>query len=73
MRCTLRDGKYGMLFHVNIQCTIFKYLCDTSVLKSHILKNYYKISAEKHSTVTMYSIWNITDEVTYFHIIVLHT
>jgi len=73
MRCTLRDGKYGMLFHVNIQCSTFKYLCNTSVLKSYILKNYYKISAEKQSTATMYSIWKITDEnVTHFHIIILH-
>jgi len=73
MRRILRDGKYGMLFHVNIQCTKFKNLCTTSVFKSHILKNYYNVSVEKHTTITMYSIWNIIDEkVTHFHVIVLH-
>jgi len=72
MRRTLRVGKYGMLFYVNIQCTKFKYLSTTSVLKISDSKSYYNVSVEKHTTITMYSICNIMDEVTQLHIIVLH-
>ena len=45
MRCILRDWKYGMLFHVSIQCTKLKYFGTTSVLKiSHSKKLLHSIS-----------------------------
>ena len=53
-------GNMVMLFHVSIQCTKCKNLCTTSVLKSHILNNYYNVLVERHTTITMYSIHNIT-------------